>query len=45
MCGLDGFGVLGLRGVNGFADGFNICFLTGGAAGGAATVLVLVELL
>lgn len=29
VCGRDGFGVLGLRGVNGFADGFKTCvFLT-----------------
>lgn len=30
MCGRDGFGVLGPRGVNGLADGLSTCFLTTG---------------
>lgn len=30
VCGRDGFGVLGPRGVNGLADGLSTCFLTTG---------------
>lgn len=41
VCGRDGFGVLGPRGVNGLADGFSTCFFTTGVALLGVLVLVL----
>lgn len=37
MCGRDGFGVLGLRGVNGLAAGFSVKVFFGGALATGAT--------
>lgn len=43
VCGRDGFGVLGLRGVNGFAEGFKTCVFLTVVVPVAVTLLVAVD--